>query len=64
MPPVFLFNSRAMPALPPRKSILVACLAIVYVVWGSTYLAIHIAIAGVPPLLLAASRWAWPAWAC
>jgi drug/metabolite transporter (DMT)-like permease len=39
-----------------RQSLLVACLAIVYVVWGSTYLAIRVAIEGLPPLLLSAIR--------
>jgi drug/metabolite transporter (DMT)-like permease len=33
-----------------------ACLAIVYVVWGSTYLAIHFVVAGIPPLASSAIR--------
>jgi drug/metabolite transporter (DMT)-like permease len=35
---------------------LVTAFAIVYVVWGSTYLAIHYAIQTIPPLLMAAAR--------
>jgi len=62
----------------PRTPLLVACLAIVYVVWGSTYLAIHFVVDGMPPLassalrnlcagpiLLAFLKWrraAWPTW--
>lgn len=42
--------------LKSRASILIACLAVVYVVWGSTYLAIRIALEGLPPLLMAGSR--------
>ncbi len=42
--------------LKSRASILVACLAVVYIVWGSTYLAIRIALEGLPPLLMAGSR--------
>jgi drug/metabolite transporter (DMT)-like permease len=61
-----------------RTPLLVACLAIVYVVWGSTYLAIHFVVDGIPPLvssalrnfcagpmLLAFLKWrgaAWPTW--
>lgn len=44
--------------------------AIVYVVWGSTYLAIRIGLESMPPLLMASTRffvagllmWAWCAW--
>jgi drug/metabolite transporter (DMT)-like permease len=61
-----------------RSPLLAACLAIVYIVWGSTYLAIHFVVDGVPPLassairnlcagpvLLAFLKWrgvAWPTW--
>lgn len=41
---------------PSRSSLLVACLAIVYVVWGSTYLAIHFVVDGIPPLASSALR--------
>ena len=63
---------------PSRSTLLAACLAIVYVVWGSTYLAIHYVVDGIPPLassairnlcagpiLLAFLKWrglAWPTW--
>ena len=36
----------------------VVALTLVYVVWGSTYLAMRIALEGFPPLLMAASRFA------
>ena len=42
--------------LKSRASVLIACLAVVYIVWGSTYLAIRIALEGLPPLLMAATR--------
>ena len=61
-----------------RSTLLAACLAIVYVVWGSTYLAIHFVVDGIPPLISSAIRnfcagpmlfaflkWrgvAWPTW--
>lgn len=40
---------------PPRAR-LVSAFAIVYLVWGSTYLAIHYAIQTIPPLLMASAR--------
>ena len=40
----------------PRSTLLVVCLAIVYVVWGSTYLAIHFVVDGIPPLISSAIR--------
>jgi drug/metabolite transporter (DMT)-like permease len=45
-------------AAPVRRATLVAwiCLFIVYVVWGSTYLAIRVGVETIPPLLLAAAR--------
>lgn len=33
-----------------------AALATIYIVWGSTYLAIHVAVQDIPPLLLAGTR--------
>jgi drug/metabolite transporter (DMT)-like permease len=42
--------------LKSRSSVLIACLVVVYLVWGSTYLAIRIALEGLPPLLMAAMR--------
>ena len=41
---------------PSRSTLLLACLAIVYVVWGSTYLAIHFVVDGIPPLASSALR--------
>ena len=41
---------------PSRSTLLVACLAIVYLVWGSTYLAIHLVVEGIPPLMSSAIR--------
>jgi drug/metabolite transporter (DMT)-like permease len=43
---------------PVRRAGLVAwvCLLIVYVVWGSTYLGIKVAVESMPPLLMAAAR--------
>jgi drug/metabolite transporter (DMT)-like permease len=45
-------------AAPVRRATLVPwiCLLIVYVVWGSTYLAIRVGVETIPPLLLAAAR--------
>src|SRR5712671_1660837 len=44
-------------AAPPRTSTLViVAFGLVYVVWGSTYLAIRVGIESFPPLLLAGSR--------
>ena len=39
-----------------RSTLLAACLAVVYVVWGSTYLAIHFVVEGIPPLISSAIR--------
>ena len=41
---------------PSRSTLLAVCLAIVYVVWGSTYLAIHFVVDGMPPLASSAIR--------
>jgi drug/metabolite transporter (DMT)-like permease len=45
-------------ASPVRRASVVAwvCLFIVYVVWGSTYLAIRVGVETMPPLLMAAAR--------
>lgn len=40
----------------PRRLLLLAAFAAVYLVWGSTYLAIKYAIATLPPLLMAGTR--------
>ncbi len=38
------------------RLLLPACLGVLYVVWGSTYLAQRVAVAGIPPLRMAAIR--------
>jgi drug/metabolite transporter (DMT)-like permease len=40
----------------PRAALVLAAFAAVYVVWGSTYLAIRVAIDTMPPLLMAGAR--------
>jgi drug/metabolite transporter (DMT)-like permease len=40
----------------PARRLLLASLAAVYVIWGSTYLAMRIAIGGMPPLSMASLR--------
>ena len=40
----------------PSRTLLFGAFGIVYVVWGSTYLAIRIAIETIPPLLMAGTR--------
>jgi drug/metabolite transporter (DMT)-like permease len=40
----------------PSASLVWLCLGIVYVVWGSTYLAIRVAVETMPPLLMGAAR--------
>ncbi len=40
----------------PRRALIWAALGIVYLVWGSTYLAIRVAIQTLPPFLMAATR--------
>ncbi len=39
-----------------RATLLIACLLVVYLVWGSTYFAIRLALDGLPPLRMAAWR--------
>jgi len=43
------------PTVDPR---LVVCLASVYLIWGSTYLAMRVAVAELPPFLMASMRYA------
>lgn len=40
----------------PSRTLLLAAFATVYIVWGSTYLAIRIAIESIPPLYMAGAR--------
>jgi drug/metabolite transporter (DMT)-like permease len=71
-PPVRSAPSRRPAVQPARASRaqLVVAFAIVYVVWGSTYLAMHVAVERMPPFLMGAARFlvaglllsAWVAW--
>jgi drug/metabolite transporter (DMT)-like permease len=40
----------------PSRALLIAAFAAIYIIWGSTYIAILIAIKDIPPLLMAGSR--------
>jgi drug/metabolite transporter (DMT)-like permease len=53
-------SSEAVPAAPARTRLILvlAALATLYLVWGSTYLAIRIGIGTMPPLLMASVRFA------
>ncbi len=44
------------PSIGPSRSRIVLAFAIVYLVWGSTYLGIRFAIESIPPFLMAAAR--------
>ncbi|RZU72375.1 drug/metabolite transporter (DMT)-like permease [Micromonospora kangleipakensis] len=46
------------PALPTRPALIWTALVLVYVLWGSTYLGIRIAVESLPPLTSAAGRFA------
>jgi drug/metabolite transporter (DMT)-like permease len=41
----------------PSRLALVSALVAVYLIWGSTYLAIHYAVESMPPFLMAGARW-------
>lgn len=41
---------------PPRRSLVIAAFVAIYLIWGSTYLAIKLAIDTLPPLLMAGTR--------
>src|SRR5437660_3931987 len=58
MPTATLERNPVPPAVaPPRTSTLViVAFGLVYVVWGSTYLAIRVGVESLPPLLLAGAR--------
>jgi drug/metabolite transporter (DMT)-like permease len=45
-----------MPAPKPKKSAIILAFAALYVIWGSTYLGILLAIQSIPPLLMAGTR--------
>lgn len=40
----------------PSKALIIAAFAAIYIIWGSTYIAIAIAIKDIPPLLMAGAR--------
>lgn len=44
------------PGKTPPTWLVLAAFAAVYVIWGSTYLAIHVAIDSLPPLLMSGTR--------
>lgn len=48
--------SPAPTASPPSRAGILLAFAAVYLVWGSTYLAIRVAVAGIPPFLMAGTR--------
>lgn len=41
---------------PPSRALLVAAFAAVYIIWGTTYLAIHFALETIPPFLMTSFR--------
>ena len=41
---------------PPARSLVLSAFAIIYIVWGSTYLAIRVVVETIPPFLSAATR--------
>ncbi len=45
-----------MPGQHPSRSLVIAAFAAIYIIWGSTYLGILLAIKTIPPFLMAASR--------
>ncbi len=45
-----------MSSSPQHRWLVIACLFAVYVIWGSTYLAMRIAVEGLPPFLMAGTR--------
>jgi drug/metabolite transporter (DMT)-like permease len=49
-------NTTASPPVASRRTLLILAFATVYVVWGSTYLAIRVAVETMPPFLLAGAR--------
>lgn len=44
------------PSPAPSRALVIAAFAAIYLIWGSTFLAIRIAVATIPPLLMAGSR--------
>ncbi|MET0461698.1 MAG: EamA family transporter [Chitinophagaceae bacterium] len=46
----------AQPGKQPSKAMIIAAFAAIYIIWGSTYIAIMIAIEDIPPLMMAGVR--------
>lgn len=46
----------AYPVAQPQRMLVVGAFAVIYLVWGSTYLGIRWAVDGIPPLLMAGTR--------
>jgi drug/metabolite transporter (DMT)-like permease len=55
-PSRFLFRIVSTSSPAPSRAALIAAFAIIYVVWGSTYLAIRVAVEHIPPFLMGAGR--------
>jgi drug/metabolite transporter (DMT)-like permease len=49
--------ARVSPSHPPKRVLLILAFAGIYIIWGTTYLAIRYAIETIPPFLLAAGRY-------
>src|SRR5919206_4136915 len=49
-------SSGARPSARPGRAPVAIALLALYVIWGSTYFAIRVALEGIPPLLMAGSR--------
>ncbi|MBO9657738.1 MAG: EamA family transporter [Chitinophagaceae bacterium] len=48
--------STALPGKKPSQALIIAAFAAIYIIWGSTYIAIMIAIKDIPPLIMAGVR--------
>ena len=49
-------STAARPSAPPSRTLVIAAFAAIYIIWGSTYLAIRVAIETIPPFLMAGTR--------
>jgi drug/metabolite transporter (DMT)-like permease len=49
-------STAARPSAPPSRALVIAAFAAIYIIWGSTYLAIRVAIETIPPFLMAGTR--------
>ncbi len=67
---LFAMNTTAITAVSPPRAKVITAFAVVYLIWGSTYLAIRIGVTVFPPFLMAGCRFlaagglmlAWLAW--